>query len=188
MRIRTMLFRLSAVAALALAFAISARAMPAQATDSEEISKLLVEAKSHAVQAEDDAAELYAYTRSKLSWGSHGFRLEQMREHVNALGTVSKQLTDLRQQGSPWQQKAIDQIDPLLREMASALTATINHLNKNQSRIHTQAYSDYVQASYNLAKKTAGMIQDFVEYDQAQSKAASLEANLNLAASDKSEK
>ena len=47
-----------------------------------------------------------------------------------------------------------------------------------------QAYRDYVQASYELANKTAGMIRDFVDYDEAQSKAASLEAKLNLAASD----
>jgi hypothetical protein len=187
MKFPMMRFHLGALAALALVFAVNSKAMPPPTPDSEQISKLLVEAKSHAVLAEDDAAALEAFTRSKLSWEAHALKLQNIREHVNALGQVSKELTDLRPQGSPWQQKAIDQIDPPLREMASRLTITINHLHENQSKIHMKAYCDYAHGSYELAARTAGMIRDFVEYDKAKSLAESLEAKLSLPTDEKSE-
>lgn len=40
--------------------------------NSERISQLLSEAKNHALEAENDAATLEAYTRSRLSWRAHG--------------------------------------------------------------------------------------------------------------------
>jgi len=55
------LFRIGTVAAAALVFIVNAQKMPAQTGDSEEISKLLIEAKSHVVLAEDDAASLQSF-------------------------------------------------------------------------------------------------------------------------------
>lgn len=174
------LLRFSTFALVALFFTMGSRILSAQSPDSAEISKLLAQAKSHAVLAEDDAATLDSYTNSKLSWESHGEMLNQMREHVNALGKVSKQLVDKRAMGSKWQQKAIDQIDPLLREMAERLSATIKHMGENTKRLHMPAYREYVHSNYEVANKTAGMIRDIVEYDEAQSRAESLEAKLEL--------
>lgn len=187
MKGRTILYRFGAVAALALIFAMGSRMMPAQAADSEAVSKLLEQAKSEAFQAEDDAATLDAFFRSRLTWQSHVGKLNEIAEHINALGKMSKELTDQRAMGSPWQQKAIDQIDPLLREMADLLTATIKHGNERPSRLHMPAYRNYVHANYELASKTAGMIRDFVDYDEAQSKAQSLEAKLDLPTSEKTD-
>src|SRR6476469_3756416 len=80
MKFQKNLYRLTALAALALTFAFSARIMRAQSADSEEISKLLVQARAHALELEDDAADLDAITRSKLSWKQHANKLERMRE------------------------------------------------------------------------------------------------------------
>jgi hypothetical protein len=187
MKFPMMRLHLGVLAALALVFAVNSKAMPPPAPDSEQISKLLVQAKSHAVLVEDDAADLEAFTRSKLSWKTHALKLQSISEHINALGQVSKELLDLRPQGSPWQQMAIDQIDPLLKEMASNLTITINHLRDNQSKVHLTAFREYAHGSYEYAARTAGMIRDFVEYDKAKSMAESLEAKLSLPADEKSE-
>jgi hypothetical protein len=181
MTFRKIAYRWVLFGALALACAIGARAMPVQSPDSDEISKLLVEAKSRAILAENDAAELDSFARTRITWESHAHKLRNIREHVNELGKVCKELSDLRAQGSPWQQTAIDQIDPLLREMAHQLTVTINHLNDNQSRVHMQEYRDYAHANYEVAVRTAQVIRDFVDYDEAKSKAGDLEAKLNIA-------
>jgi hypothetical protein len=180
MKFRTVLFSVGTVAAAALLFIVNARPMPAQAGDSEEISKLLIEAKSHSVLAEHDAASLESFTRSQLPWQVHSYKLLEIRDHVNALGKVSKQLVDMRREGSPWQRAAIDQIDPLLREMAGQLTLTMNHLHENQSKVQMQAYRDYAHGSYRYATKTAAMIREFVEYDKAKSRADVLEAKLKV--------
>jgi hypothetical protein len=177
------MFRISGgLATLALLLAIGSPFMAAQTTDSAAISKLLSEAKSDAVLAEDHAATLESYTHSQLAWQTHASALESMKEHVNNLGKVVKQLNDLRAEGSPWQQEAIDRINPLLRNMADQLTATINHLNDNKGRIQMQAYRDYTHANYDLAARTATVISDFMEYGKAKATAESLEQKLELPA------
>ena len=187
MKSRTLLHQFGMVAVIAIAFTLGVRTLPAQSRDSEEISKLLSLAKSHAVLLEQDASLLDSYTRTKIGWQSHAQKLSEIKEHINALGKVNKDLDDERALGSPWQQKAIDQIDPLLREMANVLTVTIMHLNDHPSQVHLSAYRDYAHANSELASKTAGMIRDFVDYDEAKSKAESLEAKLELSTSEKTD-
>lgn len=149
--------------------------------NSERISQLLSEAKSHALEAENDAATLEAYTRSRLSWRAHGTQLEAMKDHVNELGKIAGEMNDLKAQGAPWQQDAIQQVTPLLQGMASNLTNAIEHLNANQSQVHMQTFRDYARTNYELAKRTADLIRDFVDYDEARLMAESLEEKLELA-------
>lgn len=175
------------VAALAVLLVLASPFVRAQSTDSAEISRLLKVAEVHATLAADDAATLESYSLSSVPWQSHGQKLGEMTEHVNALGRASKELNDLSPQGSPWQQKAISQIDSLLRDMAAQLTATIDHLNQNQSRVHMPQFQNYVRANHELASRTAQMISDFVDYDQATSKADALEQKLELSKADTGE-
>jgi len=104
-----------------------------------------------------------------------------MKLHVNEMGKIAADLQDLEAQGSDWQKQAIHQVMPLLREMAGNLTKTIQHLNENQSQVHMQSYRDYTRTNYELAKRTADLIRDFVDYDQAKSTAESLEDKLEIA-------
>lgn len=152
----------------------------AQKADSALISDLLSQAKSHAVRAQHEASTLDTYSRSRVSWQSHGRQIERIKEHVNELGKLNKQLSDARSEGSPWQQHAIDQVDGRLREMADLLTETINHVNENQSQIHMPAFRSYAKANYELATKLAKMIDDFVDYDRSKSMAEALEQKLAL--------
>ena len=168
------------VAVVALLLVIKGPVAMAQKADSAEISNLLSEAQHHAVLLDDDAVTLQSYTRSKLHWKSHAQQLELMKTHVNNLGKVTAQLSDLRSEGSPWQQQAIDQINPLLQEMADHLTATINHLNENQERVNMPAFQDYARANYDLASKTSALIKDYVNYDKARSQSQSLEQKLEM--------
>jgi hypothetical protein len=166
--------------ALALALSTGPSIGFAQTSGSDQISDLLKQAKSHAVMAEDDAAKLKSYAWSKVSWQSHAAQLDRIKGHINELGQLNKQLSDSRAEGSPWQQEAIDQIDPQIREMADLLTATIKHLNNNQSHVHMQPFQDYPKANAELTSRFAKLIDDFVDYDAAKSKAEFLERKLEL--------
>lgn len=179
MKVKRMV-RLAEVFAVVTILATSPALLRAQSSDSAAVSKLLSEAKSHAIQAEEHAATLKSYTASRLSWESHASQLNAMRLHVNDLGKVVSELNDAPPTASPWQQVAIDRINPLLREMADQLTSTIKHLDSHKSQIHMQQYRDYTEANYELASRTAAMISDLVEYGKAKSKAESLEQKLEL--------
>jgi hypothetical protein len=167
---------------LGACFILGSTLSMAQSTDSAEINSLLSQAKSHAVLAADDAAALESFTHSQLGWQAHASKLEAMKTHVNDLGQVSKKLRALKSDGSPWQQEAIDRIDPLLQSMGSNLTATINHLNDHKTQIQMQPYRDYTKANYELADESSKMISDLVEYGKAKTRAEALEQKLEMPA------
>jgi len=152
----------------------------AQNSDSPAISGLLQESKEHAVLAREDAEQLEAYTRSKISWQSHANRLIQMKEHANDLIKDFNKLSSLRDQGSPWQQEAIDHVTPLLQQMSDHLSATINHFNENKSSVHMPPYVGYAKANWELMDKTSRLISDFVDYDEAKAKTDALEKTMDL--------
>jgi hypothetical protein len=159
----------------------------AQTADSNAITDLLKEAKTHAVLAEEDAVTLETYTRSTLSWQAHGNRLDDMTVHANDLIRDYKKLSSMREEGSPWQKEAIDRIDPLLHEMADHLQATINHFNDNKNRLQMGPYRDYAKANRDLMSKTNQLISDFVDYGEAKTKANLLEKTLELPATAENE-
>ncbi|MGC8550048.1 MAG: hypothetical protein ACP5M4_10150 [Acidobacteriaceae bacterium] len=152
----------------------------AQTKDSAEISRLLNEAKSYAVQANTDAAELESYTNSNLDWKTHAQAIERIRGHVNNMGKLLQQMHDIKSEGTPWQKDAINSIDPLLRQMADHLTAAIKHGNEYPNRVHMMKFKNYVRACASLANQTERLISDIVAYDKAQAKARMLEQKLEL--------
>lgn len=171
---------IAATTLLALLLAAPSLVRAQAKADSPEISKLLSEAKANAALVADHADKLEAYTRSAVSWQTHAHQLQLMKEHVNNLIGDVNQLTQLREKGSPWQQEAIDRIDPLLKSMADHLTATIEHFNDNQRSIHLQPYKDYAHSNRVLADKTLAAIRDFADYSEARAEADALEQKLEL--------
>lgn len=152
----------------------------AQTTTPSHVDQLLTEAEHFANRAADDSEELETYTRTKAGWETHAQQLERIREHVNHLGEIVQQLNEVRSEALPWQQTAIDRINPLMHEMAMQLTTTIEHLTQNQSRVHMKPYQDYARATYTVNSRAAKVISDIVEYGQAKAKADSLEQQLEL--------
>lgn len=156
----------------------------AQVADSAHVTHLLTNAEHYSNLAANDAEILESFTRSKLSWQSHSAQLELIRENVNNLGKVVQQLNDARSEGSPWQQTAIFRINPLMREIAAQLTATIDHLTANQSRIEMKPYQDYTRATYEVTRRAALTISDYVEYGRAKARAENLQQKMELPSSE----
>lgn len=152
--------------------------LAAQNPDSERITTLLQHTKEHAAKANLDAEKIESFTRSKLSWQSHSAQLRHMTEDVNELGKDMSELTAARLEGSPWQQEAIDDVNPLLRSLADHMTAMIKHLTENQTLVHMPAYVDYAKANYELSQKLLTMINDYIGYAEAKSKTDFLEQKL----------
>lgn len=154
---------------------------PAQNADSKAINDLLKEAESHAVLASHDSEILESYTRSpSMSWESHAARLITIAGHANNLIEDMNKLSAMRDQGSRWQQDAIDRVDPLLKEMADHLNTTIAHFKDNKQRVKMPAFHDYVKANQEYMSRTSELISSFVEYGESRAKADGLEASLDL--------
>jgi hypothetical protein len=164
----------------ALAFAASTAFGAQTSKDSKEVSAILEEVKSEAIQLSHDADELKSFTHSTLTWHSHVVKIEEIKRHVNNAGKSLSELDSARAEASPWQQQAIDRINPLLRELASNVTTTIEHLNQKPNLLQTSPYVDYVAANYDLASNLAELVSDYVEYGKSKAKSAELAERLEV--------
>lgn len=86
----------------------------------------------------------------------------------------------LANQGSPWQQAAIDRITPLLQDMCGNLNAIIKQLNDQKEQIQMPEYRDYLHANSDFANRTSTVISDSVEYSKAGSQTESMQRKLAL--------
>jgi hypothetical protein len=151
----------------------------ADVPDSEQVSKLLSEAKTLAFQLKEDAVTMESYTRMNVSWESHAAAINQIREHVNALGRQVTKLKDARNTASPWQKTAIDRINPFLDELAGYTSAVIEHI-KGEPKHTMDEYKDYLEANADYATDLAAMIGDFVDYGRTKQRLERLTTKLEL--------
>jgi hypothetical protein len=184
MKSHTLVNNISRLALLVLLLPVSTLA--AQNPDSAAVSKLLQEVRSHAAVADDEAHELASYTLSNVDWKTHATQLNRIKNHVNDLIRDGNQLSSMRDEASPWQQEVIDRISGLLPEMASHLTATIDHLNDNQRNVNMPTYRELAKANETIIHKAHEIIVDFVDYSEAKEKADVLEKQLQLPAASES--
>jgi hypothetical protein len=151
----------------------------ADVQDSEQVSKLLSEAKTQAFQIKEDAQTMESFTRMNVSMQSHAAVINQIRDHVNALGRQVTKLKDARASASPWQKTAIDRINPFLDELGGYTAAVIEHINGE--RKHTiDEYKDYLEANVDYATDLAAMIGDFVDYGKTKQRMERLAAKLEV--------
>jgi hypothetical protein len=174
--------RVGASAFLLTGFLAASSVMTAaDAPDSEQVSKLLSEAKTAAFQIKEDAIIMESYTRVDVSLESHAVAINLVKDHVNELGRVVNKLNEAKGSASPWQRTAIDRIQPYLDELGGYTTAVIEHINGTPK--HTAAeYKDYLEANVDYSGDLAAMIADYVNYGNAKQRVERLSAKLELAA------
>jgi hypothetical protein len=153
----------------------------ADVPDSEQVSKLLSEAKTMAFQVKEDAATMESFTWMNVSWETHAVAINQIADHLNALGRQVAKLNDARDTASPWQKTAIDRINPLLDEMGGYTAAVIEHLKRQPK--HTLAeYQDYLETNADYARELAATIANFVDYGKTREKLERLSNKLEVPA------
>jgi hypothetical protein len=171
-----------AVTMLAGLVAFSTGARAAAVVDSDQVSKILSDAKMVAFQLREDADQMESFTRSSTSWISHSEAIEKIKENVNAMGRLLAKLQEKRSGAAPWEQTAIDRMTPMAKELAANTTAAIEHLRKNPERLNTPAYQDYLEAIVDSAHNLATMIGGFVDYGKTQQRLERLSTKLEVPA------
>ena len=172
---------LSIVGLLLAGFLSLSPALKAAGTqnDSREVSALLSQAETHAFQLKAEASQLEADVRlgmrSDLSWETHVAKITEIKEELNKVAQTVGKLNGSRGTASPWQQQAIDRINPVLRELAANIQSTINHLKEHQQEITScvqtdPEYKDHVTALSELATRMASEIANSVESGEAKTK------------------
>ncbi|MCU1298503.1 MAG: hypothetical protein JWO91_2781 [Acidobacteriaceae bacterium] len=156
-------------------------ALAVQSDENPQVTQLLEDARGQAAVLSKDADEMEALTRSDVSWQSHAYMLDKIKEDVNNLGRTAEKLQAARDSASPWQQQAIDRMMPLLKDLAANTTAAINHLRENQIRPATGSYTEYLKENTETAHELSNMISSFVQYGEERAKLEKLEQKLEIA-------
>jgi hypothetical protein len=167
---------------LAVLVAYSTPARAADAVESDQVSKILSDAKVQAFQLKEDAEQMEAYTRSGASWRSHADAIGIIKEDVNKMGALLTKLQSSRNGAAPWQQTAIDRVNPVAKELAANTLAAIERLNKNPQRLNTPDYQNYLEAIVDSATNLADAITNFVDYGKARQRLERLTTKLELPA------
>ena len=160
-------------------FMVPFGAKAADVPDSEQVSKLLSEAKTLAFQVKEDASTMESFTWMNVGWETHAVAINQVADHLNALGRQVAKLNDARDTASPWQKTAIDRITPLLDEMGGYTAAVIEHIKRQPK--HTLAeYQDYLETNADYARELASTIANFVDYGKTKEKLERLATKLEV--------
>jgi hypothetical protein len=128
----------------------------------DEASDLLKQLRTEASSLSRDGATLASFNRSGVSATTHQTYLNYVKERVNQTGADLARLEQIRDDAAPWQQKAIDQIVPIARDIASNTQSAILQLNENSNPLMSPGYAETLQAiaesTSDLNKSVSGFL------------------------------
>lgn len=148
-------------------------------SDSEEVTRLLGDAKLQAFQLKEDAVAMESFNRMNVSHETHATMINQIRDHINALGKTEAKLKDLQGEASPWQKQVIHQITPYLDELVGYTLAVIEHLS-GEVRHNFAEYKDYLEANADYSTDLSKMISDYVDYGRTKDRFEDLQKKLEI--------
>ncbi len=151
----------------------------AETPDSPQVAKLLSEAKTMAYQLKEDALFMESFTFNPMSRETQAVAINNIIEHINALGKQVAKLRAVEGEASPWQRAVIERINPYLDEMGGYSGAVIEHLNRAPQHNFAE-YKDYLEANADYASDLAAMINDFVSYGNAKNRVETLGSRLEI--------
>jgi hypothetical protein len=149
---------------------------PMKAAAYQEASQLLSQIRARARDIQTSIGSLDLIARSAdTDWKMECEALNDVREHVNAMGKDLTRLEDIRSRAEAWQQVEIDRILPLAKQLASNTENAIRAFNANE----THVWSTEVPRDFATIRKEAGQIRSSVaralEVSKLKGKVESLE-------------
>ena len=148
--------------------------------DSQEVSRLLREARTSARKLVVTTDEFQTYTRSKLDWRTHADKAHQVKTEVNALGVTMQKLEAMNADAAPWQRQAIQNIKPTAVELAQNTEFVIQHIRDNPNWLSKAEYRDALANKFELASQLAKQMRDFVSYGETKTAFEGLGTKLEL--------
>jgi hypothetical protein len=149
-------------------------------SDNPNVEHLLNQAKFQAYRLESDADNMTELIRTQVSWKAKAQRLTEIKSHINDLGKLMKDLQSSRVDASPWQKQAVDQMVPLLREMAAITTDEIHFLNSHHTWPHSVQNAKWARQNLTAAHELANLTSATVEYGEDRAELANLSDDINL--------
>lgn len=153
---------------------------------SNEVSTLLQEMKTKAIQVRNLADQLESFTRdgSIMSWQMDAGVLTSAKVQVNAMDEMLYRLGAMRPEAFPWQQRTIVCVTPKVIELTDYVQDAIQNLNNNQLIVHVldNSYTQDADYMYQRANTIAHSIDQFEENATASTQTKQLSLKLGMKA------
>ena len=159
---------------------LSATTAPVVRQDSAEVSRLLKEASTSAQRLVLTTDQFKSYSRSNLNWQSHVQKAGEVKDEVNALGINLADLEALNHKASPWQRQVIEEMRPILVELAQNTTFVIDYIRENPRSLRNPDYREALDNKYELATQLAGLTGDSVSYSETTTRLDQLRNRLEM--------
>jgi hypothetical protein len=130
---------------------------------------------------EHDTDIMEGFTHSNVSWEAHAGEVDNIKSHINKLGSIVFQLQTARGDCGTQHQESIDRLLSPLQELAANTSAIIDHLNQNRDDLNNSEYQEYLEENAALASDIFHVISDTVAYDGARDKIEKLQAKYSRA-------
>jgi hypothetical protein len=132
---------------------------------SSEASQLIETIETQSIQVRDDAQFLESLTREPhvVPWQAHADQLAQVRPEVNRMAEEMCRLEAIRTGTQPWQQQAIDQIEPAVTELVNYTEQAIAITNRQTvANFASPSYTEDVHGMYTTANRIVRAAADYV--------------------------
>jgi hypothetical protein len=126
----------------------------------------------------DEAFQLGAMARSERSPESHLEGLATLRADVNSIGAEIQSLEAERDSLSGWEAKALDQITPLMQDVADKAEKAIQTFNTDRQRLWATSYAADTETISKDAGEVATLLRDYLKLAKAQQQESQLEHRL----------
>jgi len=164
-------------------FVVALGAMPAfaeapraPAVQNPDLHQRLKEFRSQAFQLRSSAATLKSFTpNSRMSWQTHVYSLDTIREQINDLGRKLAVLETMNPEGNESHQMAIENARPHLVATAEELREAIAMVNDNRRSVERQPYTETVDDLYNHAASLYQTVDTILDYENARVRLERLE-------------
>jgi hypothetical protein len=168
-----------------LALVIGAPSMSVKAAEvisgrSQEISSLLVAAEHEAIELKHDAVDMEGMIRSRVNRAGQSAAVTRVKEHINECGELLARMAESREAASPLQSQAIDQITPLLRQMATNTSSFIDLISAGDPGISRSELQQSANVNSELAAELTTLISNFVDYEKTMERQEELRTRLNV--------
>jgi hypothetical protein len=153
---------------LAVLVAGMSPSLKAADTSTNPVSKLLAEATTNSSQI---SADWKAYSRqSNPDSSADAAEIARMKDDISAAMKTIASLNDSRSLASPSQAATIDQIVPVMEELADNATDAVEYLAGNQARLTDKECKEYLGDNSDTSKRLAELITRLVEFGNGRDK------------------